>query len=136
MTILLIRRFHAQPNACPVCGPKIALWDDQGKKIATTSETLPAVAELIKRGMIVAVKALGGFYLMADALNDEAVALLRQRKARPHKPLALMMPSLEMTARYCDLSPLEVRTSSIISDPYCFVTKKSRGSEGFPTGGP
>jgi hydrogenase maturation protein HypF len=103
----LNRRFHAQPNACPVCGPKIALWDDQGDMIATNLETLPATVGLIKRGMIVAVKALGGFYLMADALNADAVALLRERKARPHKPLALMMPSLRMVRQYCQVSSLE-----------------------------
>ena len=54
----LNRRFHAQPNACPVCGPRIALWDDQGESIASASETWPATVELIKRGAVVAVKAL------------------------------------------------------------------------------
>ena len=121
------RRFHAQPNACPDCGPKIALWDGQGEEIATSSETLPATAELIKRGAIVAVKALGGFYLMADALNDEAVALLRQRKVRPHKPLALMMPSLEMTARYCQMSPLESELLQSSQAPIVLLGKAQGG---------
>ena len=25
------RRFHAQPNACPQCGPQLSLWDKSGK---------------------------------------------------------------------------------------------------------
>jgi hydrogenase maturation protein HypF len=123
------RRFHAQPNACPVCGPKVALWDDQGDVIATNPETLSATVGLIKQGAIVAVKALGGFYLMADALNDEAVALLRQRKIRPHKPLALMMPSLEMTAQYCQMSPLETELLQSSQAPIVLLRK----AQSFPS---
>jgi len=121
------RRFHAQPNACPVCGPKVTLWDDHGEVVTTASETLPATVELIKRGAIVAVKALGGFYLIADALNADAVDLLRQRKARPHKPLALMMPSLRMTMQYCDISPLEAELLQSSQAPIVLLRKAQKG---------
>ena len=30
----LDRRFHAQPNACPVCGPQLELWDRAGNLLA------------------------------------------------------------------------------------------------------
>ena len=30
------RRFHAQPIACPVCGPALALVDPSGRSIATS----------------------------------------------------------------------------------------------------
>ena len=123
----LNRRFHAQPNACPVCGPKVMLCNDQGEMIATTAETLSATAELIKLGRIVAIKALGGFYLMADAQNAQAVGLLRQRKSRPHKPFALLMPSLQMTAQYCHISPLEAELLQSSQAPIVLLQKAQNG---------
>ena len=118
------RRFHAQPNACSVCGPKLTLCDDQGDMIATPKEALSTAASLIKQGMVLAVKGLGGFYLMVDALNEDAVALLRHRKSRPHKPFALMMPSLKMTAQYCQLNELE---SKLLQSPQAPIVLLKKG---------
>ncbi len=121
------RRFHAQPNACPACGPKVTLLDDRGNTIAGAAEAIPKAVELIKHGAVIAVKALGGFHLMVDALNTDAVLLLRQRKARPHKPLALMMPSLAMTAQYCQVSPLEAQILGSPQAPIVLLRKVLEG---------
>jgi hydrogenase maturation protein HypF len=85
------RRFHAQPNACPVCGPQL-------------SEAIAAAAEALAQGRIVALKGIGGFQLLCDARNPEAVERLRLRKHREEKPFAVMMPSLDVIRQYC--SPL------------------------------
>jgi hydrogenase maturation protein HypF len=117
------RRFHAQPNACPVCGPRLELWrsgvrqnaagfsepQNQPRSAERSYDALLAAAKAIREGKIVAVKGLGGFHLMTDARNDKAVRLLRERKHREEKPLALMFPSLEAIKGKCEVSPLEER---------------------------
>ncbi|SKA73386.1 hydrogenase maturation protein HypF [Paucidesulfovibrio gracilis DSM 16080] len=96
----LDRRFHAQPNACPVCGPKVWFTDAQGNTLEEGPAALDVLAKELAHGsgIIAAVKGLGGFHLVCDATSAQAVALLRERKNRPHKPLAVMVPDLN-TAR-------------------------------------
>lgn len=101
------RRFHAQPNACPNCGPRVVVWDTSGRVLAEGDTALDVTTAALRAGKIVAVKGLGGFHLMVDACNDTAVRLLRERKAREAKPLALMFPSLTMVCEACIVSPLE-----------------------------
>jgi hydrogenase maturation protein HypF len=105
----LNRRFHAQPNACPVCGPKLELWNDKGNVITEKHNALLLAVETIRGGKIVAVKGLGGFHLMVDARNDEAVLRLRKQKHREEKPLALMFPSLEAIELECEVDEFETR---------------------------
>ncbi|UCC38624.1 MAG: carbamoyltransferase HypF [Candidatus Aminicenantes bacterium] len=100
----LDRRYHAQPVACPVCGPRVNLIESRkGKKI---KGGIKKAASLIKAGKILAVKGLGGFHLVCDALNIKAVSQLRKIKERKTKPLALMASSLEIIEKYALLCPV------------------------------
>lgn len=93
----LDRRFHAQPIACPACGPRLSWLDAEGRALEV-KDPLEAAALLLERGGIVALRGLGGFHLACDARDDAAVKLLRQRKHRDEKPLAVMVPD-EASAR-------------------------------------
>ncbi|MCS6845943.1 MAG: carbamoyltransferase HypF [Caldilineales bacterium] len=101
----LDRRFHAQPNACPVCGPQLALHGADGELLAEGDAALQLAAEAIRAGLIVAVKGLGGFHLVVDAANAEAIQRLRQRKPRRDKPFALMAVDLAHVRQLCEVSP-------------------------------
>jgi len=103
------RRFHAQPNACPVCGPRLSLLNPSGECIFAVDEALLAAAQAIRGGLIVAVKGMGGFHLLADARSEDAVLLLRARKRREGKPFALMFPDLKELKKTCTVSPQEER---------------------------
>ncbi|MGV6827747.1 MAG: carbamoyltransferase HypF [bacterium] len=87
----LNRRFHAEPIACPVCGPSLWFSDDNGETTGN-EEALAAAITRLQAGAILAVRGIGGYHLMCDAGNHEAVARLRVRKQRPDKPLAVMLP--------------------------------------------
>ena len=113
------RRFHAQPNACSVCGPHIWLQDRE-QTLATHETALKQTALLLQQGYIVAIKGLGGFHLACDANNQKAVNLLRQRKHRPTKPLAIMVPDLQFLQ---DLAPQETELLTSSAAPIVLLAK-------------
>ncbi len=99
------RRFHAEPVACAACGPSLS-FHEKTTSINNDNQTalLNTVAAL-KQGRVVAVKGIGGYHLMCDAANNEAVARLRENKPRPDKPLAVMFPApLDDPFKFAELS--------------------------------
>lgn len=104
------RRFHAQPNACNRCGPSLALLPRGAMLPQSLTDTgslsiLHQARALLREGKILAVKGLGGFLLACDATNEAAVAELRRRKHRPHKPFALMVRDVTAAAALCEMLP-------------------------------
>jgi len=118
----LDRRYHAQPIACPICGPRVTLKEAKtGKKIKGGIEK---ASELIKKGKILAVKGLGGFHLICDALNFDAVRRLRKIKNRNTKPLALMARDLKIIKKYAYLSSYERKQLLSARRPIAILRKK------------
>jgi hydrogenase maturation protein HypF len=83
------RRFHAQPIACNLCGP-LYLYEDSLENFCDIKQIIEVVSEKIVSGKTVAIKGLGGYHLMCDALNNNAVREMRERKQRDLKPFAVM----------------------------------------------
>ena len=119
------RRFHAQPNACPVCGPQLTLAPPiPGIATGDTHAVLAHVAQRLLVGEIAAIKALGGYQLACDARNQSAVTTLRIRKHRSEKPLAIMVPDVAAAERLCLVSPRERAT--LLSPERPIVLLRSR----------
>lgn len=120
----LDRRFHAQPNACPRCGPHLELWDRGGTVLYSHDAVLRQAAAAILQGQIVAVKGLGGFHLMVDARNSQAVTRLRRCKLREAKPLAVMYPSLAMIREDCVTAATEERLLQSTESPIVLLRRR------------
>ena len=117
------RRFHAQPNACPVCGPRVQLLNVRGEPVAA-EDPIAHSAGLLKAGHILAIKGLGGFHLAVDAENDTAVGLLRTRKVREEKPLALMSPDMATIASYAHIPQAAAELLTSIQRPIVLLEKR------------
>ena len=126
------RRFHSQPNACPVCGPQLAFWSAAGEVLGQRHEALLKAAEAVKAGQVLALKGLGGFQLLVDARNEQAVRCLRDRKQREEKPFALMFPSLDAVTSLCEVSPLEERLLRAPEAPIVLLRRRARPTGGSP----
>lgn len=90
------RRFHAEPLACPRCGPQLEFESADGEPPLAANAALDASLAALEQGRIITIKGVGGYHLCCDATNDEAIGRLRQRKQRPHKPLAVLFPATGM----------------------------------------
>lgn len=119
------RRFHAQPNACKACGPAITLHSPSGEMVNTTSP-LAEAATLLQAGRILAIRGMGGFHLAVNGCSTSAVALLRTRKGRPDKPLAIMVRDLTAVEKFCVLGPVE--TAILTSPAHPIVLLEKRGN--------
>lgn len=102
------RRYHAESIACPACGPRLALHDAGGRR-RPEPDPLRAARRALREGRIVAVRGLGGFLLAVDPFDAAAVARLRERKRRPHKPLAVMARDRATAERFGRVSAATAR---------------------------
>jgi len=125
----LDRRFHAQPIACPKCGPHIELITHSGKILSRNNNTILATADKIRQGKIVALKGLGGYQLICRADDENIIAELRKRKNREGKPFALMFPDLESIKEVCEVFPFEERLLKSPESPIVLLKRKEEGNQ-------
>ncbi len=120
------RRFHAQPNACPACGPSLRLVDREGTEVP--GDPIEETLRLVSKGSIIAIKGLGGFHLACDAKNPDAVACLRSRKFREDKPFAVMCRDMEEVRQHCEVKEEEEALLSGVERPIVILRRRTESS--------
>jgi len=73
------RRFHAQPIACPRCGPHLEYWNNRGHIMAAREEALQAAGDAVRQGRIVALKGLVNMVQQDKEVIRIDPAMLRRR---------------------------------------------------------
>ncbi len=129
----LDRRYHAQPLACSACGPQLMFRHPGRADINDNEAALAACLQGLRDGAIIAVKGVGGYHLFCDASQTQPVARLRERKARPDKPLALLLPwcgeqGLGWVEQLADLDQAEKQ--HLLSPQRPIVVVKKRANSG------
>jgi len=136
------RRFHAETTACPECGPRA--WfaaalnpvpADLPPGPGGDASAIGSARRHLLAGGILAVKGLGGFHLACDATRDAAVALLRERKQRPVKPLAVLATDIAAVRTFALVDEQEARLLSGPERPIVLVRKRPAGVPGRGAGG-
>jgi hydrogenase maturation protein HypF len=94
------RRFFSEINSCADCGMKLSiLCGDLSILSRNTEIVFSLIKHFLNQGKILAVKGIGGYVLMCDATNPDAIQLLRKRKHCPTKPFALLYPDITALER-------------------------------------
>ncbi len=118
------RRFHAQPNGCPECGPNIS-WHDSIGTLLDVKDIVYAAAENLADNRVVAIRGLGGFHLAVNGCSKSSVALLRKRKSRPDKPLAIMVANPDILQEFCYFSDKEKKLLLSPEHPIVLLKRKA-----------
>jgi len=120
----LDRRFHAQATCCPVCGPAVMLTEPDGQEVKV-SDPVRLAADLLQAGKILAVKGIGGFHLAVNAVDRKAIAILREKKGRPDKPLAVMAANLDQIKSFASFTLDEQKFLSGRAKPIVLLPQNS-----------
>jgi hydrogenase maturation protein HypF len=123
----LDRRYHAQPIGCWECGPTLKLYNSEGVLLnIEVKQMVSSIAKLILEGHIVAIKGVGGYHLVCDATNNTVVHKLRERKHRPTKPFALMVPTLAYAKELAYINTKEEALLTSQARPIVLLKQKSQ----------
>ncbi len=127
------RRFHAEPNACPACGPALQWVDAAGSALPLhEGDAIASALAALRAGQIVAIKGLGGFHLACDARNAATVASLRERKQRDEKPFAVMLANAESARTWVQVTPQDLNLLTSPERPIVLLPQHAPVADALP----
>ena len=119
------RRYHAQTIGCASCGPNWWIHSANGRVLPAGDSALAEVTAALRRGETVALRGIGGYQFLCDAANSYAVERLRKKKARPTKPLAILVSDFEMANRLAHWDDLSRTAFLSAANPIVLVPARS-----------
>jgi hydrogenase maturation protein HypF len=122
------RRYHAQPIGCLDCGPTISLMD-KNHKIINSNNIIDEAISFLKQGKILAIKGIGGYHLICDATNNEAIKKLRKEKKRKTKPFAIMVKDIKTAKELAYINNLEKKLLLSKERAIIILQKKSKNKD-------
>lgn len=126
-TDLADRRHHAQTISCHDCGP-VLLWKgntgSSEKVFPDDAALLDYCADILANGGVIGFKSVGGYNLVANPLDDNAVAKLRHIKNREEKPFAVMFRSIEQIREFCYVNEVEEKLLESSARPIILLEHK------------
>ncbi len=121
------RRYHSETNCCPICGPGLWLVGAGQRNGNERADPVASAARLLRTGLVIAVRGLGGFHLAADATDDSAVRRLRARKRREAKPLAVMVRDLDEARSIAHVTAVEAQLLTSRERPIVLLEARADG---------
>ena len=118
------RRFHAQPIACPDCGPSLYFWSP-AERITGSDAALAATQGRWPRARWSPSKESAATTLPARVDDDTAVGSLRARKSRGAKPFAVLVRDLEVARRYAYINDAEAAVLSSPARPIVLLRRRA-----------
>ncbi len=126
---ILDRRFHAQPVACADCGPSMQMIIGK-ERIDALDEIYNRTVSMLEGGSCIVIKGMGGFQLVCNALDNDAVRRMRDLKQRDGKPFAVMFRNIESVKEYAFVSGPEEEALLSYRRPVVILKKKKDLAEG------
>lgn len=118
------RRYHAQTISCHDCGPQMDFKLNE-IDLLTEKPALEKAAALLKEGRVIAFKSVGGYNLVANPFEDNAVLDLRKIKKREAKPFAIMFKDMTEIKKYCKVTAVEEKLLTSSARPILLLERKS-----------
>ena len=136
-TDLKDRRHHAQTISCHDCGPQLMCNETRSGvgshctlDCTDDGQILDRAADMLKNDGVIAFKSVGGYNLVADPFNKEAVRKLREIKHRESKPFAVMFRSLDEIRKYCHVDEVEAKLLESSARPIILLEHKLKEMDG------
>ena len=120
------RRYHAQPDCCGVCGPRLFFIGEDG--VSSEEDPTGKALSFLREGKIVAVKGIGGVHLACRCDASDAVKRLRERKRRDEKPFAIMCRDVSEAERFAVISEAEKKLLTSHQRPIVLLRKREKGA--------